>query len=120
MTNSYQDQRDVALNERIVRIINGSKKFIVCTTDIDNMYIAVEIQQVQVPQSNSEIMDWIRTTTKYVYNNYRNDPGRMMHLYAALAYKFVDMDINISELDSGGSGTTIHFNSTRPSQVIKI
>lgn len=119
MTAEHYDQHAIALNERIVRIINRSKKFAICSMDVDNIRVVVE---VQVPPGSDETstMDWVRTTIKYVYNNHRLDSGRLNNLYAAIAYKFIDMDVKITELDSGGNGTTVHFNSTHPSQVIKI
>lgn len=118
-TDDYYNQHNTALNERIVRIINRSKKFVICSVNVDNIRVVVEVQ-AQPGTNNSEITEWVQTTVKYVYSTYKNDEGRINNLYAAIAYKFIDMDIKITELDSGGSGTTVHFNSTHPSQVIKI
>lgn len=117
MTDTVDLQRQTALNEKIVRAINRSKKFAKVLHVLHNTNITVEVRLNEI---SGEDIDWIRETTRFVYARYANELNRIEHLYAALAQKWPDADMVLSELTSDGSGTTTHFSASYPSQVNKI
>lgn len=114
---TVDNQRQAALEEKIVRVVNRSKKFAIVTHVVDNTVVVVQIQTRKPVQ---EIAEWCKETIKLIYNKYKDDDARIENLYAALAYQFGDANIIISETNSDGSGSTVHFETTYPSQVITV
>lgn len=110
-------QQQAALTDKIVRIVNRSKRFAKIQYNVDNKTITVEIQTDNLLE---EVIEWCKETIKLIYIKYANDTNRIQNLYAALAYKFSDSSIVISETGSDGSGYTVYFDTIYPSQVIKV
>lgn len=117
MTGDTYSQHDYAIHERHLRIVDRAKKFAKVIQSVHNANIVVE---VETSDAGRETFNWIHETIRFVYLRWPEDVDRVTKLYIALAQKFTDANMVISEVDSDGNGTTTHFNTTYPSQVIKI
>lgn len=107
------DQRQLALAEKVAKVVNSSKKFARVTYTVDNIQINVDVQL-----SNPTSMDYtkIRGIIKFAYEKWGGAEDRIENLYAALSHLYSDSNIVVQELDPWGNGTTTYFNVNRPSQ----
>lgn len=109
MTVDISNQHLLAVTDKIIYRIHHAVYYVRAAVKVSGGTVSVELEVNG--QLNDSITTWLKETIALVYNKYGSDPDRIIKLYAAVANRFTDNKISISEVDSDGCGTTVHFTS---------
>lgn len=109
MTGEHLDARSAVVRDRIIKNISGAKTFAKVLVKCDTMLVEVLVQCKDITVCDRE---FIESAVKLVYKDWAANVDRIQTLYAALAIEYLNSEIQISELDDCGCGTTVIFNQT--------
>lgn len=109
MTVDVSSQHLLAVTDKIIYRIHHAVYYVRATVQVSGGRVEIELEVHD--QLDNSITAWLKETIALIYNKYGSDPDRIIKLYAAVANRFTENKISISEVDSDGCGTTVHFTS---------